>query len=145
MDDQGAPRFFAGLQATARDWARIGQMMLDRGRVGRKQIVPADWIAQMAAPSAANPAYGYQVWRGSPWQEKRAYSPDNPITVPHKEAYLADDVLFFDGFGGQRVYIVPSARLVIVRTGEPSMAFDDSVLVNIALRGLRRSGRGAPS
>jgi len=141
VDDKGTPRFYAGLQATARDWARIGQLVLDRGRVGRRQVLPADWIAAMTAPSKANPQYGYQVWRGTPWTAQRAYSAESPIRVPHKEAYLADDVVFFDGFGGQRVYVVPSSKLVIVRTGEANLAFDDSILVNAALRGLGRSAR----
>jgi CubicO group peptidase (beta-lactamase class C family) len=134
--EEGAPRFYAGLQATLPDWARIGQMILDKGRVGDKQVVPADWIDQMTAASPTNPNYGFLIWRGSPGDGTRDYSPEAGMAAKHSAPYLAKDVIFFDGFGGQRVYIIPSAKLVIARTGETDMAFDDAPLVNLALAGL---------
>lgn len=136
----GAPRFFAHLQASVRDWARIGQMIADGGKVGDEQVVPADWLMQMAKPAKTNPNYGLHVWRGSPWpKEGRRYSRHIALVVPHAKPYLADDVLFFDGFGGQRVYVVPSARIVVVRVGKPSMTWDDSSLLNAVLAGVQPS------
>jgi CubicO group peptidase (beta-lactamase class C family) len=44
--------------------------------------------------------------------------------------------LFFDGFGGQRVYVVPSRSLVIARFGEVDMTYDDSIIVNALVQGL---------
>jgi hypothetical protein len=44
--------------------------------------------------------------------------------------------VFIDGAGGQRVYIVPSAGLTIVRIGRPSTDWDDSTLVNMILAGI---------
>ena len=58
------------------------------------------------------------------------------MTATHSAPYLAKDVVFFDGFGGQRVYIVPSAKVVIARIGETDMRFDDAPLVNLALAGM---------
>ena len=52
------------------------------------------------------------------------------------EPFVADDVLYFDGFGGQRVYVIPSRRLVIVRTGSSTMSWDDAYLPNLIVRGL---------
>ena len=132
----GAPRFYAGLQAGLEDWARLGQLVLDQGRVGDRQIVPADWIAQMTAASATNPNYGFLIWRGNPAGTARPYSPEAGMTATHSAPYLAKDVVFFDGFGGQRVYVVPSAKLVIARIGETDMRFDDAPLVNLALAGM---------
>ncbi len=134
--EHGAPRFYAGLQAGLQDWARLGQLILDKGRVGDRQVVPTDWIAQMTAASSTNPNYGFLIWRGNPNGTARAYSPEAGITATHTAPYLANDVVFMDGFGGQRVYIIPSARLVIVRTGETDMTFDDAPLVNLALASL---------
>ncbi len=133
----GDPRFFAGLQTTAQDWLRIGMVILRNGKVDDTQVIPAEWVATMTAPSPLNPNYGMQIWRGSPYQALRAYGPRTPVKIPHAEAYLADDVLFFDGFGGQRVYIVPSLDLVIVRIGRPRIDFDDSVIPNAVIRGLK--------
>lgn len=134
----GQPRYFAYLEAGLPDWARIGELIRNQGKVGDRQVIPAEWIAEMSKPSATNPGYGYFLWRGSPWVKARRYSKEVAMTVAHKEPYLADDVVFLDGFGGQRVYVVPSAQLVIARSGEVSMTWDDSVLVNQALRGLGR-------
>jgi CubicO group peptidase (beta-lactamase class C family) len=134
----GEPRYFAYLDASVRDWAKIGLLIQNQGQFGGKQILPADWIAEMGKPSASNPGYGLLLWRGSPWVQQRRYSKEVAMTVPHSAPYLADDVLFLDGFGGQRVYVVPSAKLVIARSGEPSMTWDDAVLVNLALKGMGR-------
>ena len=46
------------------------------------------------------------------------------------------DIIYLDGFGGQRVYVIPSKELVIVRTGAGQMKWDDSVLPNTISRGL---------
>jgi CubicO group peptidase (beta-lactamase class C family) len=132
----GDPRFFSGLQASTEDWIKVGALIAEGGRVGDQQMIPADWIAQMTAPSALNPNYGMQIWRGSPWQALRSYGPNTPFKVPHSEAYLVDDLVFFDGFGGERVYISPKLQLVIVRIGRARLDFDDSAIPNGVIAGL---------
>jgi hypothetical protein len=47
-------------------------------------------------------------------------------------------MIFIDGFGGQRVYIVPSEQLIIVRTGMARIDWDDARIPNAILRGIRR-------
>ncbi len=134
----GQPRYFAYLNASLQDWARVGELVRRGGEWHGQQLIPASWIAAITAPSAGNPNYGMGIWRGSPWVRERRYSKEVAMTVPQREAFLADDVVYFDGFGGQRVYVVPSAGLVIVRAGEPVKDWDESALVNLALRGLAR-------
>jgi CubicO group peptidase (beta-lactamase class C family) len=134
----GQPRYFAYLNASLQDWARVGELLRRGGEWHGQQLIPADWIAAITAPSAGNANYGMGIWRGSPYLPKRRYSKEVAMTVPQREAFLADDVVYFDGFGGQRVYVVPSASLVIVRAGEPVKDWDESALVNLALRGLER-------
>ena len=145
---QGTPHTFCCLQATARDWARVGQLILDRGKAGGRQVVPAHWIAEMAKPSALNPNYGLQLWRGSPHVPERRYSKASPLVARAAKPYLRDDVLFLDGAVGQRVYVVPSERLVIVRIGKSAMGWDDSELPNRVLAGISlksSDGRASPS
>jgi CubicO group peptidase (beta-lactamase class C family) len=134
--DGGAPHYYSGAFAHLADWARIGELIRQQGKVGTRQIVTAKWIAEMQKPSAANPNYGLHLWRGTPWQAMRRYSPDNPLGVIHSAPYKTDDVVFFDGFGGQRVYIVPSAGLTIVRSGFVNFKYDDAAIVNLVLGGL---------
>jgi CubicO group peptidase (beta-lactamase class C family) len=136
VEAPGLPRYYVGVSATVRDWARIGQLILDRGRARGKRIIPQAYLDRMLAPSPANSIYGYQVWRGSPHVDRRGYGGGLDLVVARAEPFRADDVIFFDGFGGQRVYVVPSVGLVIARAGEVDFDFDDSGLVNIVLDGL---------
>jgi CubicO group peptidase (beta-lactamase class C family) len=137
LDHEGGdPRFFAFLQMRARDWLRIGIMMDRHGQFEGQQVLPAAWIKAITTPSALNPNYGIQVWIGAPWSRYRAYGPRNPIKMSNIEPYKASDLVFFDGFGGERVYIAPSLDLVIVRIGEASLAFDDSIIPNAIIAGL---------
>lgn len=133
----GTPHFFCCLQANARDWLKVGELIRNRGRAGGRQVVPADWIGQMTAPSPLNPNYGLQIWRGSPYVAERRYARTIPMTVKAAAPFAADDVLFLDGAGGQRVYVIPSAGLTVVRIGKPAMAWDDSALPNLVLAALR--------
>jgi CubicO group peptidase (beta-lactamase class C family) len=134
--DGGEPRYFAYLDASVRDWAQVGELIRNRGASGGKQLLPEAWIDEMTKAAPGNANYGLGIWRGSPWAKARRYSREWSFTATHSVPYNAEDVLFLDGFGGQRVYIVPSAKLVIARSGETSMTWDDAVLVNIALKAL---------
>jgi hypothetical protein len=61
-DGTGEPFVLGGLNLTARDYARFGQMVLEDGR----GIVPAGWLAESTRRQAPLPAeamgYGYQWW-----------------------------------------------------------------------------------
>jgi CubicO group peptidase (beta-lactamase class C family) len=131
----GVPRFFAGLDATARDWLRLGRLFVERGQADGRALVSPAWLTTMTAPSP-NPSYGVFIWRGSPWVPLRSYGPRTPMKVACKEPFLADDMVYFDGAGGQRVYASPRLDLVIVRTGKQSLEWDDSALPNAIIRGL---------
>ena len=132
----GSARFHSGLEAGLEDWLAVGVMLADGGMAGDNRVLSAESLASLFAASALNPAYGLGLWRGAAWQPMRSYGPTTPAKVPHSHPYLAHDVYFFDGFGGQRVYVVPSRRLVVARTGEVDFAYDDAVIVNELLRGL---------
>ena len=132
----GSPRYFAGLEAGLEDWLAIGVLLAGDGEVNGRRLLGRQSIANLFAPSSANPAYGLHIWRGAAWQPRRAYGPGTKLTIPHRRPYLAPDLYFLDGFGGQRVYVAPSAQLVVARIGEPSFDYDDSVIPNLLLRGL---------
>jgi CubicO group peptidase (beta-lactamase class C family) len=140
----GTPHLFCCLQATPRDWVRVGELIRNRGRAGGRQVVPAAWLDVMTSPSPRNPNFGMQIWRGSPYAPERRYARNVVLTVKSAEPFKRDDVLFIDGAGGQRVYVIPSAKLTIVRVGKPSTDWDDSRLPNLVLAALdeeRRPGR----
>ena len=135
-EEHSMPRTSCCLEATARSWLNLGLLHLDEGRLGDRQVVPADWIRQSQTPSEHNPNYGYFTWLGTEYNEYRYYNRKTSTRVLHSEPFLAPDVIFFDGFGGQRVYIIPSRRLVIVRIGRITPGWDDSYLPNVITLGL---------
>ena len=141
--DGGMPKAYAFFQARPRDWLRIGLAIKNRGVVDGRQVIPAQWLDLMTTPSPNNPKYGLQMWIGTPHVAERFYNRNTPFGVRQREPFLVDDVVFFDGGGGQRVYVIPSADLVIVRTGLPSSDWDDAVIPNIVLRDLGYGPRDA--
>lgn len=130
------PRTSCCLDATARAWLHVGMLHVTGGRIGGRQVVPEQWMRDIATGSRHNPNYGYFTWLGTEYEEYRYYNRKTSVRVWHSEPYLAPDVIFFDGFGGQRVYAVPSRKLVIVRTGSIANDWDDAYLVNTIIRGL---------
>jgi len=139
MDREGGlPRGFCCIFATGRDWLRVGRLLLERGRVGDRQVIPAEWIDEMLTPSPHNPNFGMNIWLGSPPQTERLYN-DYTIKAFHSEPFAASDVVYIDGFGGQRVYVVPSLELIIVRTGKSQTDWDDARLPNALIRAIRQT------
>jgi hypothetical protein len=85
-----------GFNATLRDFARLGQMMLDGGAANGTRVLPEGWVAQMTAMKSTGgefPGYGFQTWQvdGEPG------------------AYAAV------GLAGQMIYVHPESRTVIVK------------------------------
>lgn len=87
----------SGLRLTARDMARFGQMIVDRGRVAGQQIVPAGFVADSLAAHVQTEAeflpaeYGYLWWIAAPF----------PVA---------------SGNGGQRILVDSNSQMVIVIT-----------------------------
>jgi hypothetical protein len=57
-------------------------------------------------------------------------------TPDRDEPFLANDMIYFDGKDKQRVFIIPSYDLIIVRLGENARGFDEAFLPNTIIRGL---------
>lgn len=133
----GRPLQNATMFAGARDWANVGQLLLGRGSYQGKRLFDERWMAEMLKPSATNPNFG-MLWLGSSYVPVRQYAATVNYKVNASEPFAAADLFYIDGYGGQRVYVVPSAKLVIVRIGTSARDWDDAKLPNLLLRGLRQ-------
>ncbi|MEO0575571.1 MAG: serine hydrolase [Pseudomonadota bacterium] len=137
LDRQGGTsRYHSGFEAGLSDWLNVGVMLLSGGEINGQRVLSQESVAMLFEPSATNPAYGLHVWLGDAWQPARSYGPGTPMKVIHGAPFLSPNVVFFDGFGGQRVYVVPEHRLVVARFGGVDFTYDDSAVVNHLLRGL---------
>jgi len=137
-EEKGFPRTYSSLYATPRDWLRIGLLIKDMGRFAGNQIIAKSFIAEMTSASRANENYGWQIWLGTKYSAKRYYNAARAgLSVNAAEPFAVKDLMYFDGFGGQRVYISRSQDLVIIRTGDVDMAWDDSLLPNLVINHLK--------
>ena len=91
------------------------------------------WVRAMKKQSWTNPNFGMHLCVGSPPQKERKYN-DYSVKAFHSAKFLADDIYYIDGFGGQRVYVVPSRDLIVVRTGVSQLDWDDAPLINTIIR-----------
>lgn len=135
----------------AQSYLRLAALLLDDGVAGGKRLLPPGYVTAMLRPTAQNPHYGLGLWVAGDYVERRGFgNPDLPLPkVLHSEPYEAADLFLFDGNSNQVVYVIPSQRLVILRTGATppkSPEWDNSRLPNLILRGIeRRAGQPAPT
>lgn len=133
-ETDGFPRGYTGLLARPRDWLRLGMLIKDGGQYGDRQILPSHLLDQVIAPSKTNPNYGWHIWLGTEYQPDRYYNDlRTGFSVPASAPFAVDDLIYFDGFGGQRVYISRKEDMVIVRKGALRMDWDDSCLPNFVI------------
>lgn len=61
-DRVGHPHGMAGLAILPRDLARIGQLVLQEGRLGDEQLISEEWIRASTTPSAVYAGHGWLWW-----------------------------------------------------------------------------------
>lgn len=105
IDKAGMEFALGGLNITARDYAKLGQLYLDSGRWQGQQIVPEEWVIASITPDAPHlmpgirnnakfkDGYGFQWW------------------IP----FGGDDEFNAQGIYGQFIYIDPDQKVVIVK------------------------------
>jgi CubicO group peptidase (beta-lactamase class C family) len=109
FDAAGTPEGSSQMLASARDWARFGQLYLDDGVVGGKRILPEGWVTYSASPTP-------QAWvgQGAGFWTNRGDSFGANYRVAHgmpRDAFVAKGTI------GQYVIVIPSERMVVVRLG----------------------------
>ena len=96
-DDFGMEKTFCCINATSRDFAKLGQLFLNEGSFNGKEIIKSSLVEEMRTPTKLSKgAYGMGLWI------------NNDAAIKH---------YYFRGLYGQYIIIVPEKNMVIVRTG----------------------------
>jgi CubicO group peptidase (beta-lactamase class C family) len=115
----GVEQAQGGFNATLRDYARLGAMLANDGRVGERQVVSRDWLLAMTDAARQPPqfrpgamdshgsryfGYGYQVWL---------------MPGSHRRFALL-------GVYGQAIFVDPDLKLVMVHLAAGADASGDA-------------------
>jgi CubicO group peptidase (beta-lactamase class C family) len=111
-DEHGTIVGSSYMYATAQDWARYAQFLLQEGVWQGKQLLPPGYVAMMTTPVAASGGqYGQgQVWLWGSDGATPGVNPDAAFGIP-------SDTFWMEGHDGQSIAIIRSRQLVIVRLG----------------------------
>lgn len=112
----GQPVLPHGASLTARNWAKFGEWLRLEGKLNDRPLLSPELVRQLAVGSTANPAYGLTFWLNEPVPAKLERSiPLFQQTDMIAHPLVPDDLYMAAGAGDQRLYVIPSRELVVVR------------------------------
>jgi CubicO group peptidase (beta-lactamase class C family) len=146
-DVRGNPLAATGFELTAREWARLGELVVGSGNYRGREIVPASLLQEAFAGSQANPSYGLTFWLN---QQSRNLSGEadmeRMLDLPWQSAQWRDvcickdappDLVVALGSHYQRLFIIPSLKAIIVRQGSGAK-FSDAHFLRLVLGAMNR-------
>jgi CubicO group peptidase (beta-lactamase class C family) len=104
--EDGHEKAFCCIYSNARDFARIGKLMLDSGSWNGRQVISREYVKLSTTPNnliydddatSRVSIYGYQWWLMN---------------------YKGHPIFYMRGLLGQYVFVIPDMRMIVVRLGE---------------------------
>jgi CubicO group peptidase (beta-lactamase class C family) len=118
------PHAGIGFRARQGDWLRVGELLLGNGNYQGDEVLLPRWVPELLKPARANPHYGSYLHLGA-------------HAEPGMSPYASPDVYVVEG-GGNRMWLVPSLQLAILRTGDSTgPGWDDGRIPNLIINGAR--------
>ena len=140
-DARGNPLPATGFELTAREWARLGELVLGRGNYHGRQIVPTSLLQEAFAGSQPNPSYGLTFWLNQQAPSAREVDVERMLDLPWQSAQWAESCICKDapadmvvalGSHFQRLFIIPPLKAIIVRQGSGAN-FSDAQFLRLVL------------
>ena len=140
-----APRLFDRAQLTPRELGRIGRLLLNDGRWNGEQVIKHG--DRLTESTPASPEFGLGVWLNVDLStaESFPFSPHAPerILLPHGQDRLnydgaPADLFMAAGRYNQRLYVIPSLQMVVVRLGRADRTWSDGAFLARLLDGTTR-------
>ena len=140
-DFLGNPLLATGFDLSARQWARLGELVLGHGNYHGRQVLPDALLREAFSGSQANSSYGLTFWlnRGAP--NAREIDIENMLVRPWTRENWSEicicrdappDMVVSLGSGYQRLFIIPSMNALIVRQGR-NAKFSDAKFLRMVL------------
>jgi CubicO group peptidase (beta-lactamase class C family) len=140
-DARDDPLPATGFELTAREWARLGELVLGNGNYHGRQIVPASLLREAFIGSQANPAYGLTFWLNQQAPNGREVDMERILDLPWQNAEWQGVCICKDapadmvvGLGShyERLFVMPSLKAIIVRQGSGEN-FSDAQFLRLVL------------
>jgi CubicO group peptidase (beta-lactamase class C family) len=140
-DFLGNPLPATGFELTAREWARLGELILGNGNYRWRQIVPANLLREALAGSQANPSYGLTFWLNQQAPIGREVDIERMLDLPWQNVQwngvcickdAPPDMVVALGSHYQRLFIIPSLKAIVVRQGSEAK-FSDAHFLRLLL------------
>jgi len=124
-----------GASLTAREWVKFGLFMKNGGKWNGKQLIRKDLLDELVKGSKANPAYGVTFWLNHPGKNPLGRDIGSEEAEGLKVGLYdgAGDLFMAAGAGNQRLYIIRSLDMVIVRQGRAGQWDDKDFLGRLLL------------
>jgi CubicO group peptidase (beta-lactamase class C family) len=113
-----------GAQMSASEWAKFGTLIRDSGHWQGEAVLNADDIQACLQPGKVEPRFGLTFWLNT--REPNA-ARGRRSTAGQAALYpgALEDLVMASGAGNQRLYVIPSLNLVVVRFGEADRDWRD--------------------
>jgi len=129
-DKAGNPMMPAGIYIVATEWAKFGEFVRNGGKVGDKQVLKTDVLAECFKPSKAKQNYGLTWWLGGGEEDG-----ESGPAKDDKNEWVPDDLVYAAGKGKQRLYISRQKGLTIVRLAKDEATFENNEFLSWLMRG----------
>ena len=134
-DRAGSPRCTGGLCATVRDFARLGQLMVQQGQRDGAAVVPLGWVEDIGANGDR------EAWRTGEFGER--FAPLSRSMSYRSGWYVVDGpprMLFATGIHGQNLFVDEASRLVVAKVSSQADRVDERAtgLTHMAVAAIRR-------
>jgi CubicO group peptidase (beta-lactamase class C family) len=139
-DVKGNPLLASGFRLTARQWSRLGELILGKGQYHGRQVVRSDILAECFRGTHINPMFGMGFWLNRSAPDAREVDVERMLELPWERqnwrgACLCReaprDMIASIGSGYQRMFMVPSMNAIIVRQGRDNGRFSDAQFLRL--------------
>lgn len=135
-DRSGNPSTPHGIFITANEWAKFGEFVRNKGKIGDKIILKPELLDECFKPSQCNREYGLTWWLGSAdFIEADTAGENSTDKNKADNAWMPKDLVFAAGKGKQRLFVSRELGLTIVRLANDTQSFNNEEFLSYLLRG----------